>query len=314
MALSFCSSHNITNAITQTQTTVHTNKSVYSLRASKMISSRSHINTFTSPADTPLPHTTYQSFEELTRGIDGYLEELSPYTIDASQTIFPQLPTELRYMIYSYFPPTRGFIIDHFKLKALATLPNYAILKINEATRLDFGIYLISTRAFDVYGRDSLYELSDFLETFPGEQGFWAVRRLHFWYLSGGSGLANENFELMRRCLRLRYVFLRFSSTDLIKNWDLTKSNDENWAAVGKLSDLQFLKRDEIIDQYGLTQLLYFRSLDVIVFSVGPAAYWGYFGRAAVTRGTDLIKEVGDWFTEECHKAGKRIQIRCEEK
>lgn len=150
---------------------------------------------------------SYTSFADLLHSLDGYVDEIDPYAVAGSTTIFPSLPLELREHMFSYILPTHIRSIDPLDNDARSWqyFECYNIFQVNHATRLDVGLWYILTHEFELGNEDSCAVFSRFLEWFPGEQGFRRVRRLEmrkFWTRSA--------LDLITRCENIMTLKLWF--------------------------------------------------------------------------------------------------------
>lgn len=221
-----------------------------------------------------MDHTTYQTFHELLRGLDGYIDELSPYQVDRLQVLFPQLPLELREMIYDYVLSLTAFDVGtwDFVLRiGTAATGLIGLLCVNEATRIDAGLHFIRTLRHNINMGNTAENFSRFLETFSGEQGFLNVRRLGFPEFSKQvprAGVAG-NLDLMKRCLKLREIELRFKSPHLLRGWNVRRYNDDNWQITDE-DGSELMSLEEVVRLYRLEDIFELESLDVIILYLTP--------------------------------------------
>lgn len=197
----------------------------------------------------------------------------------------------------------------------MRTLPQYSILQVNKSTRIDVELYLASTYALDIYGIISREDLIKFLETLPGEQGFMAVRRLHFWNFSGEiqtrPGIGNENIDLMRRCTGLIHVRLHFNNFYLLRDFDPCKSHNDNEATPGNTP--VFLTSEEVARRYCLEQLFELDNLETLVLrreSIAQRLH-GVAGDEWVLFNSGMfLKDLGSWIQDGFSRRGKRIEVK----
>jgi hypothetical protein len=153
---------------------------------------------------------SYASFAELGQGLDGYVDELCPYAIDNSQTIFPKLPLELREEIYSHLLPAHDRSINPHNNVAgnICYDHRYMVFHVNHATRFDMGLWYLRRREFELGTHSSYAAFSRSLEWFPGEQGFRSVRHLEFYKF-----WAEPDVDLILRCADTRTLKLWFKQS-----------------------------------------------------------------------------------------------------
>jgi hypothetical protein len=261
-----------------------------------------------------MPYTVYEAFFDLLRGLDGYIDELSPYQMNGSQTILPKLPTELRTKVYDNLLPAKDHPINCIVVKDIQNTPYYGIFHINESTRIDISLYYVSTRLLDVDTDRCRATIIKLLETMPGEQGFFAVRRVKFYYFShqvpvpGGS--MNDNMDLLGRCRGIRYLSLNWDTRQMMRAWNVDRAPRDNWYAA-EATDYALFSEDEIICLYQLYRIVELQTVDTIVMTIHM---WGnnlhpevegYFWDAVA-----LVRDIGPWMEEEFEKRGRKVEVK----
>lgn len=266
-----------------------------------------------------MPHRTYRSFRELLRGLDGYIEELCPYTIDHIQTMFPSLPREIRFRIYFHILLEQGgeCEIDHLKIQSLERLPRYKnfrlLFSISQTTSIEAGLYFVSISTFYVYSLLSIEEFIRYLEKFPGEQGFQAVRRIHFTKFSehvpqpGGAVAGNVDF--ITRCTGICHLQLCWDNKHLMRAWDVRSRDEDNWDAIAEYG-YDLLSMEEVVRRYCLEEIYVLRTLDIITlrFSVKgihvlrDTVIW-------VPSTVALFSELAKWLRDGFACRGRKMQI-----
>jgi hypothetical protein len=113
----------------------------------------------------------------------------APKLVARFQQMFFHLPVELREIIYDHILPNTLTSTNPLTTKYSHSGPNwsYGILHINNATRLDAGLYYLRSRLFELPSQGYMPCFERYLSTFPGSDGYEAVRRLHICdtYISG---------------------------------------------------------------------------------------------------------------------------------
>ncbi|KAF2251340.1 hypothetical protein BU26DRAFT_549851 [Trematosphaeria pertusa] len=264
-------------------------------------------------------HTTYTSFGELLRGLDGYIDELAPYRVDGTQTIFPKLPLELREQIY-------GYILDP-KPASIHPLPpylgdnlmgdlRYEILHVNKATRIDAGLFYIRSKKFDIWITESRGLFTKFLERFPGEQGFWSVRHLvfHKFYWDIPEGRYNPNIELMLRCKGLRTVSLTFHRSWFLKVVSMEEIQEDGTSFVQNAKGIEETYR--LNDIFGLENIEKIELRSTARFQpcrrveTGSGAVMGWYDAVSLALSPRTIMvELRDWLKAGFGARGRRVAV-----
>lgn len=164
-------------------------------------------------------------FLKLLHGLDGYIDDLAPYQVDASKTIFCRLPVELRTEIYWYLLPAYigskqerlgRLSVDN---NSTSNTFNISIFLLNHSTRIDIALYFLSTHQLYL-DSSTLRTITAFLETLPGEQGFRAVRWLTITDFSRSlrdPGADIESYiSFIERCTGLRALSLGWNDLYLL--------------------------------------------------------------------------------------------------
>ncbi|KAF2748238.1 hypothetical protein M011DRAFT_476846 [Sporormia fimetaria CBS 119925] len=251
-----------------------------------------------------MTETLLGGFRSLLHFLDGYIDDEAPYYVDASQTILPRLPTELRHEIYSYLFPQRCALRrtsirneTHRREGALPLLSRFPILSTNVSTRLDAGLYLI-LKCDLVVDDACIPEMIGFLQLFPGDQGFQSVRQLTICGFSGNTGNHVGSMHFIERCKRLRRLTLQWNTHYLMRTWNFNQSDEVNWL-VAHTDGYQLVSLNDAANHYSLTSLLTLPSLEDITLT---AHIWTHRlhapGEETEWRAVDamaLIMQVAEW-------------------
>lgn len=196
-----------------------------------------------------------------------------------STILLPILPFELRAEIY-YLATFLGDPVPHYvTISATDTLrdtdPRFPpflprLARLNEGTRLDIGLWFISVTEFGVLYPQNVDFLSSFLETFPLEEGFAAVRRLDFLMFGRyhpAPGEKNTFVDLVLKCKGVSEVTLKFEVWNVLKR----KSNHRRIATDElRESGEQIPELEAIIETYGLEDILGSKSLVALTIEFWP--------------------------------------------
>ncbi|KAF1948763.1 hypothetical protein CC80DRAFT_599435 [Byssothecium circinans] len=114
------------------------------------------------------------------------------HTVNPSLTLFPLLPLELREQIYTHsfhpFSPTTPFQVHITHRLPLSPplgpewLPS--VCTINPTLWVEVGLWFIRNADFSIDNADAPPDLANFLDTFPGRQGWETVRRVSLTHFS----------------------------------------------------------------------------------------------------------------------------------
>ncbi|KAF2251339.1 hypothetical protein BU26DRAFT_603782 [Trematosphaeria pertusa] len=265
---------------------------------------------------------SYTNFRGLLTALDGYIDELSPYTVDLNNTLFPRLPLELRELIYRYIahpPHQRGPRRTYVSRHAGGALPPWrplwlpTICSVNWATWIEAGLYVIRSTEFEIMYPDNLDYFAKFLDTFPGEQGWTAVRRLYFTLFDrNGVFHAKRNgyIDFMHRCTGLTEVTLKFNVRKLLDKQTVLLP----YVALAHMNISQsagFLTLDEVTAMHGLEAIFEVSSLNKVYIDVFPRIYLHAEGLAdgVLMDGMELIEELAEWMREGFRRRGRSAAV-----
>jgi hypothetical protein len=132
-----------------------------------------------------------------------------PPSEDRNDTVFPALPVELREMIYPYILTPGLCSVSPLRAPYHMNKSAYALLSVNRGTRLEAGLFYLRERTFNLQSTPLLALFQHYLDTFPDELGYEAVRHLELYKFHDR---AYNSF--LARCVNLKTVTLWFDSHD----------------------------------------------------------------------------------------------------
>jgi hypothetical protein len=232
-----------------------------------------------------------------------------------SATLFPNLPLELRELIYHH-ALLLNLSPKNLNCKTLITsdlvfcsaLPNPSFLpklcQVNEIIRIDVGLwYLRNTEFIVLYTHDLVY-FSQFLSTFPGNEGFKALRRLDLQFFGRHRPMPrgdNAYVSFMRKCLNLTQVKIKFEI------WHLLKHSPKEW--LEDESAMEML--DNIETRFGLSGLFELENLAKLTIEVFPKTV------ARTSKGMEVVvpncwpamERVAEWIREGVRERVRSVDV-----
>jgi hypothetical protein len=200
---------------------------------------------------------------------------------------FPTLPLELREIIYRYAilpedPTTHSRHISISFSNAdsahgedpwyLHWLPN--LCRVNEATRIDVSLFLLRITEFSIMYPTQVSSFNRFLDTFPNNSGFAAIRRLDFQLFSRhqpATGAGNTYIDCMKCCPNLRQVRIKLEIGYLIRNFcDWSKALVMPPETLRVFHQERIQELDDVIAMYRIEGLLGLESLNRLGIEVWP--------------------------------------------
>jgi hypothetical protein len=189
-----------------------------------------------------------------------------------------------------------------------------AIFHVNQATRIDAGLCYLRTQRFEIWNNAARNLFENYLDRFPGEQGYEAVGRLvfpKFYFDVVKEGERYPNIKLMLRCKNLRIVILTFSRFIL-------ERHIENTGAFGPLMPSTL---DQVIAQYELGGIFGLQKLKKVELRLfrrrrpldHVSALLGCSNLEGGLRGRNaevLMKELRDWLFVGFSKVGRMVEVK----
>lgn len=199
------------------------------------------------------------------------------YQVPQHATLFPNLPLELRELIYQYVVPLPSSDISPPRLLISAAdvmsgsdprfppwLPPVA--RVSHGTRIDVALYIL--RQVEVYipYRQTLGLLGRFLGTLPIAQGQGAIQRLNFPSFGAArlvKGWETVFIDFAKSCPQLRTVQIGINAPDM------RKVPEPNSKPNGCYSDAM-LDAEEVLEVYDLVKLTELTNLVAIFVELCP--------------------------------------------
>lgn len=234
-----------------------------------------------------------------------------------SQPLFPNLPLELRELIYRFallpenHPPSahrKDFSAADSICDQNISLPSFlpTLCRVNEATRIQVGLWYIRCTEICILYPATTIHFARFLDTFPNNQGFEAVRRLDFPLFGRhclGSDEVNPYIELMKRCSRLTEIRLKFGFLDLVQKAIYPPAVD--WDG----GERAMPNLENIVDIYGLRDLFDLRSLTKITILLCPRLRPGLRNKFLCLSYTTRLEGLRDWLKIGCWEHGNKVSV-----
>jgi hypothetical protein len=241
---------------------------------------------------------------------------------------FPTLPLEVREIIYRYAilpedPTTQSRHISISFSNANSThgedprylhwLPN--LCRVNEATRIDVSLFILRITEFSIMYPAQVPVFTQFLNTFPNNCGFSAVRKLDFQLFSRHqpvAGAGNTYIDFMKRCPNLRQIRIKLEIGYLIRNscdWSKALVMPPETLWVSHQERIQEL--DDVIAMYRLEGLLELESLNRLGIEVWPKL------RVTDRYGMDnvlvdcmpLMERLAQWLRDGFALRGRQVEV-----
>lgn len=233
-------------------------------------------------------------------------------TQPAIKQLLHKLPVELRDQIYALaLPPSPHHIIISAADAIHGTDSRYSyflplLCRINEATRIDIGLWFIRKIEFSILYPQNIVYFSQFLSTFPNNAGFGSVRRLDFQLFGRHRpmlGEGNAYVEFMKRCPRLSEVRVKFEV------WHLLQRTPGKWL----MPDSERMRLIENIPEaFGLEGLFEVSSLTSLTIEVWPrtVARTSQGVRVVVPNCWGEMERVAEWLRMGFEERGMEIGLR----
>ncbi|KAH3944136.1 hypothetical protein HBH53_164200 [Parastagonospora nodorum] len=230
--------------------------------------------------------------------------------------LLPRLPLELRAQIYDFailplcsrnnlnqVTITAADAVHGSNARYLSFLPS--VCRVNKATRIDIGLWFIRQTEFSVLYVQHLVHFSQFLSTFPHNQGFAAIRRLDFQLFSRhkpSPGKPNSSVEFMKRCPELTQVHMKFDV------WQLVQHEKEQWTPV----DTELVMLEDIASTFGLAALLDVGSLVTLTIELWPKtiARTSMGIKVVVPDCWPAMEDVVAWLRKGFKERGKKVDVK----
>ncbi|KAF2867501.1 hypothetical protein BDV95DRAFT_598157 [Massariosphaeria phaeospora] len=242
-----------------------------------------------------------------------------------NELLFPALPLELREEIYRYLvfptskPRRRGGhkLHPHHVLVGMASSHGFhcyqlpSLCALNKPTYYEVGLFFIRNVEFRMLGYQGAINLTRLLDTFPGEQGFAAVRRLSFErWLAGHTAVRDveEGVPLMKRCTGLSELGLRLTCSNLITTPMLYFQAMED----RETSEDHLMTLEEVVRRHRFEEILELRSLNKLfldVFRFMRLAYFRDFFESVLIDCMPLMQELAEWLRRGFSARGMRVEV-----
>lgn len=237
-------------------------------------------------------------------------------TPSARTHLFPRLPLELREQIYHFaiLPLCSRNNENQVTITAAdavhgsdARYPSFlpSVCRVNEAMRIDIGLWFIRQTEFSILYFQHLVHFSQFLSTFPHSQGFVAIRRLDFQLFGRHKpipGKLNPSIEFMKKCPELTQVRMKFDV------WQLLQHEKEQWVHV----DTELVMLEDIPAAFGLSALWDVEGLVTLTIELWPKAL------ARTSMGIKVVvpdswpgmENICEWLRKGFAEKGRKIDVR----
>jgi hypothetical protein len=247
----------------------------------------------------------------------------------ANTTTFPTLPLELREMIYRYavLPEDPTTQSRHLSIsfsssdsthgenpRYLHWLPN--LCRVNEATRVDVSLFLLRITDFSIMYPAQIPSFIDFLNTFPHNEGFAAIRRLDFQLFARhrpAVGHGNVYFDFMKQCPNLAHVRIKFEAGYLTHNscdWSkaLVMPPETQWV----FDQNRIREVDDVVAVYELAGLLELESLISLTVEVWPRVRITdrYGMENVLVDCMPLVERVVEWLRDGFRRGERGVEVR----
>ncbi|PSN72450.1 hypothetical protein BS50DRAFT_583985 [Corynespora cassiicola Philippines] len=279
---------------------------------------------------------TYTTFLGLLHGLDGYIDEISSYTVNRRDTLFPALPLELREMIYEkvFYPlknnyPTWWHTCTHGYRVHVAE-PSFVVpslLKVNQATWIDSGLYFVRNTEFQIMWQHSQRSLQRFLRAFPGNQGFESVRRLCYplFYQQRRLEIGPQTFlntpnaflSFTLECPGLSELCIKFTISSLIKTKGMMfKMMQPHFVeTTDGLESVHLFSLQDLIIMHDLEAIFDSKSLNKITIMVYPRIHLFALNSMAseLVDCTSLMERLAQWLRDGFSERGRDVTIVIQE-
>ncbi|KAF2030951.1 hypothetical protein EK21DRAFT_64297 [Setomelanomma holmii] len=254
---------------------------------------------------------------------------LSSSTHTNNHILLPILPLEIREQIYSHviFPeiPEICTTARHYITFSCADaiyggdprfpcFLHHNLYRVSEDTRIEVCLLFIRyTEIGLMYPQHTIY-FAQFLCTFPGIEGFGAIRRLDFPLFSRhrpDSGRPNSYIELMQRCEGLTEVRVKFEIWYLLmKRLSLFPVNRLTPEELEQQAQ-QILDLDRLIVTYRLDGLLELPSLTRVTVEVWPRVTVATTSglKTTMPNGWSVMKGLVEWIKRGFEERGRDAEV-----
>jgi hypothetical protein len=245
-------------------------------------------------------------------------------TLPRNTIPFPTLPLELREQIYTHTilplsSPTKPNRLTVSTADAIhgsdSRYPYFLapLCHINEATRIDFGLWFIRNTEFGLLYPQHIVYFAQFLATFPNDEGFAAIRRLDlqlFGRYKPVDGNGSAYIDFMMRCTGLTSVRMKFEMWYLLKP-DRAPDKLPTLVEFEEYAD-RVLNFDTLVEVHGLVRLFELRSLNRLIIEVWPKviAKTKQGLRPLVPDCWPLMERVAEWLRKGFKERGMRVEVR----
>jgi hypothetical protein len=234
----------------------------------------------------------------------------------SATTLFPTLPLELREQIYHHAllpastpaQPHRLTLIPSDLVFGPSPLhPSFlpSLCHVNEPTRIDISLWFLRNTEFIIlYPHDIIY-FSHFLSTFPGNEGFSALRKLDLQFFGRSRpdvGRENAYMAFLRKCAGLTHVSIKFEVWNLVKE-------QPNKSMMGDGLGMEIM--DDIEVAFGLEGFFGMENLVRLTIEVFPKAV------AKTSVGLEVVvpdcwpkmERVAGWIRQGFSERGRHVDV-----
>jgi hypothetical protein len=242
---------------------------------------------------------------------------------------FPTLPLELREEIYRYaiLPEDPKTYSRHLSISFSAAdsahgedkrylhwLPN--LCRVNEATRIEVSLFLLRITEFSIMYAAQVPSFVRFLDTFPHNSGFLAIRRLDFQLFSRHQpidGEGNMYIDFMRRCPNLTQVRIKIEVGHLTRgSCDWSKALVMPPETLWVFHQDRIRELDDLVAMYRFEGLLELESLNRLGIEVWPRVrVTDCFGMENVLIDCmPLIERLAQWSREGYGVKDRKVEVK----
>ncbi|KAF2123369.1 hypothetical protein P153DRAFT_303987 [Dothidotthia symphoricarpi CBS 119687] len=235
--------------------------------------------------------------------------------VPTSEVPFPHLPVELRELIYLFAflpePHTPGTYQKTFSAADSiynrgpllpCFLPKFC--HVNEATRVEVGLWYIRSIEIGILYPANCSYFTRFLNTFPNQQGFEAVRRLEF-QLFGRYRVrvdeVNPYIELMKCCPGLMEARIKFRISDFCK--------PQLCSSVENPCNSSILSIQTLVETYRMTDLFDLNRLTKLTIEIWLRKRTKPETQIVSSHYVLQIDQLKDWLKFRFLEQGRRVNV-----